>query len=122
MNASLPPDIQHFIYISVCIVSLCIQSVVLLMATEGQTQLELQASTSSNAIWTEPETTALMSYLLAKKVKMGDLMSTLSKQQPNTYSPSIQQVYQRQQKAAKQNLLWCVSFIKSSYFANILHS
>jgi hypothetical protein len=72
MNASLElplADIQDFIYISVCLVSLCIHSLILLMATEGQTQLEPQAD---NTVWTELETNALINYLVATKAKMGD--------------------------------------------------
>lgn len=69
MRASLePPDIQHFIYFSVSLVSLCIYSLVLLMATEGQTQ----SQAGNAAVWTEPETDALINYLLAAKSKMGD--------------------------------------------------
>ena len=68
MKASLePPDIQRFLYISVAFVSLCLQSIILLMATEGQTQPE-----AGTTIWNEAETDALMGYLLAAKAKMGD--------------------------------------------------
>lgn len=71
MKSSLePPDIQRFIHISVGLVTLCVQSLVLLMATEGQTQLE--ATSGNTAIWTEPETDALVNHFLAAKAKIGD--------------------------------------------------
>ena len=69
MNALLkPPDIQHFLYLSVSLVSLCVQSVILLMATEGQAQSEPHTTT----IWTDAETDALMDFLLANKAKLAD--------------------------------------------------
>jgi hypothetical protein len=71
MKSSLePPDTQRFIYISVGLVTLCVQSLLLLMATEGQSQLE--ATTANTAVWTEPETDALMNYFLAEKATLGD--------------------------------------------------
>ena len=70
MKSSLePPDTQRFIYISVGLVTLCVQSLILLMATEGQSQLE--ATIGNTAVWTEPETDALMNYLLAEKATLG---------------------------------------------------
>ena len=66
MNASLEPDIEDLIYIS--IVSLCIHCLVLLMETESQSQ----AQAGNAAVWTELETDALMKYLLDVKAKMGD--------------------------------------------------
>ena len=73
MNASLEPqDLQQFVNISVSLVSLCIHSLVLLMATEGQISDQPQAASGNAAVWTEPETDALINYLLAAKEKMGD--------------------------------------------------
>ena len=72
MKASLEPggpDIHHFIYLSVGLITLCIHNLILLMATEGQT-----AQTSSQAVWSEKETDAFVDFLLAEKGrgKMGD--------------------------------------------------
>ena len=65
MKASLePPDIQCFFDIFVTLVSLYFQSIIFVMATEGQTQSE-----AGTAILNEAKI-ALMKYLIAAKAKM----------------------------------------------------
>lgn len=72
MKASLEPDIPQFICFSVGLVSLCIHSLILLMATEGQLQPQVQAGHSNSTFWTEQETDAFVNYLLDKKAEIGD--------------------------------------------------
>ena len=65
MNTSLkPPDLRQLLYISVSLVSLCVQSTILLMATS-----EEQASTTT---WTDPKVNALLDFLLKNKSKIGE--------------------------------------------------
>lgn len=79
MNTSLEPplaDTEYFINIAVGLVSLCIHSLLLLMASDGQfageTVTQPQTSGTTATVWTEKETDALMEYLCTAKSKMGD--------------------------------------------------
>ena len=107
MNASLkPPDLQQLLYISVSLVSLCVQSTILLMATS-----EEQASTTT---WTDPEVNALLDFLLKNKSKIGESKSfthqIYTRLQQITSSPIIPWVSKRQENHANQNSLPYVTF------------
>ena len=109
MNASLkPPDLQQLLYISVGLVSLCVQSTILLMATSKE-----QASTTT---WTDPEVNAFLDFLPVKKSKIGE-SNLFTPQIYKSAADHIKPISKRQENCANQNLLPYVTFyfFKSGY-------